>query len=55
MAKKAKTKVIKELVVQPSYKQNLNFKIEEALKPEKIRPKEIFEGITVEKKKKKKK
>ena len=37
----------------PTYKQKFQHDIEKALKPEKINPKEIFEGKSKKKKKKK--
>ena len=44
MSKKKKTKVVKPMNVSiPNYHQNLNYKVEEEIKPIVIRPKEIFE------------
>ena len=52
--KKKKAPVVKQMNTSiQGYKQPLNYNVEKAIKPKKIRPNEIFDGL--EKKKKKKK
>lgn len=55
MPKKKKTKQIKPMKNKPDYKQGLNYNIEKDIKPDKIKPSEIFDGIKDQKKKKVKK
>jgi hypothetical protein len=55
MPKKTKTKNIKQMNLKPDYKQGLNYNIEKEIKPDKIKPSEIFDGLNDQKKKDKKK
>ena len=52
---KTKTKNIKPMNLKPDYKQGLNYNIEKEIKPDKIKPSEIFDGLNDQKKKDKKK
>jgi len=54
MAKKGKTKNIKPMKSKPDYKQSLNYDIQKAIKPDKIKPDKIFEGYSSQSSKKKK-
>ncbi len=51
MPKKSKTKNIKPMNLKPDYKQGLNYNIEKEIKPDKIKPSEIFDGLNDQKKK----
>tara|TARA_R110000796_G_scaffold26333_1_gene73256 strand:+ start:831 stop:1007 length:177 start_codon:yes stop_codon:yes gene_type:complete len=54
--KKKKAPVVKQMNTRiQGYKQPLNYNVEKAIKPKKIRPNEIFDGLEKKKKKKKKK
>ncbi len=58
MVKKGKTKKVKPVPVKADYKQNLNYDVQKEIKPDKIKPNEIFQGFkevkTLKKKEKKK-
>ena len=54
MTKKKKTKNVNPIPMKPDYKQNLNYNIEKEIKPDKIKPNEIFDGFKDHKKMKKK-
>jgi len=50
-----KTKQIKPMEIKPDYKQGLNYNIEKEIKPDKIKPSEVFDGFKDQKKKNPKK
>jgi len=58
MVKKGKTKRVNHIPVKADYKQNLNYDVQKEIKPDKIKPNEIFQGFkevkTMKKKEKKK-
>ena len=58
MTKKGKTKNVKPVPVKADYKQNLNYDVQKEIKPDKIKPNEIFDGFkdnkTMNKKQRKK-
>jgi len=54
MVKKGKTKKVKPVPVKADYKQNLNYDVQKEIKPDKIKPNEIFQGFKEDKNLKKK-
>ena len=46
LKKKQPTKLQKQVKDAPPHKREFQFNIEKAIKPDKIKPKEIFEGLT---------
>jgi len=54
MAKKKKTRKIDNIPIKPDYKQNLNYDVAKEIKPDKIKPVEIFDGFKEKKSKGKK-